>query len=285
MTFKRGGWLFGRDGTEPGWWGSWQNLVEGPDGEPAGPPWHGRAVVHPSGSDGSSAASVEWRLGSTAVRLCCDVDSTEGEIAFSVALPPVSIHLGVKARELAHLLRDRLGISELSTNGRVVLGVERETSLRVFDGSVWWRVWSDPNDWSSKTPRWQEGNVNVLRLLRGAETVTRRAIDRSEVFVPMPEGSYAATAKLEEVRVSRPRWPTEVFYTVTLTMAAVAGIPIPGNGESGYDLDEDAIFGSTMITQGIAAAIGELVGSVLERRQRHGGKNWQPAAKPVAVAA
>lgn len=282
---KRGGWLLGRDGSKPGWYGSWQNLNDGPDGEPVGPPYHGRAYVHPTGSE-ETTARVEWVLGSTAARLCVNVDSGDGEVVLCVALPPVALYLGLESRGLRELLMDGLGLWRPYSGrqgGR--LGIEREASLSFHDLSLWWRAWQDPNDWREGTPRWREGNLNFDRLLRGRAVVTRRELERREVSVPMPEGPYAATAVLEEVRVEYPRWPTEVAYTVTLDLTAAGGIPVPGKGESAHDCEDDAILQSSERGRSIPDAIGELVGSVLARRERHGGRGWLPPPKAAPAPA
>ena len=285
MTWRRGGWLLGRDGTRPGWYGSWQNLNEGPTGEPAGPPTYGRAYVHPTG-DEKTTARVEWKLGLGAgLRLALNVDSGDGEVLLSVGVGVAALYLAVEARALRVALMHKLGLRRpySGLGGPGFLGVEREVSVRFHDASFWWRAWSDPDEWREGTPRWREGNLNLDRLLRGRDEVKRRELERSEVYVPMPEGPYKATATLEEVRVERPRWPTEVSYAVTLALPDDTGIPVPGKGENSWDCGEDAILQTTVCTRSVAEAVGELVGSVLARRERHGGKNWRPEPKPPAA--
>jgi|SRR6185437_1201621 len=271
---RRGGWLFGRDGSEPGWYGHWQNLNEGPTGEPAGSALlHGRAYVYPTGND-QMALRASWKLGIDAgTRLALNVDSGDGEALLSVGVGIAALYIGIEARWLHDALY-AIGMTRKSRHDKVsILGIEREVSLRFHDGSVWWRAWADPNEWCS-TPRWRDGSLSLDKLLRGEETVIRRPLACRTVQVPMPERSYDGVATFSEVRIERPRWLTKVFTDVKITMCDGDEIPIPGKGESSWDIDDDATRSFSAPASSIEDAIGQFVASTLKRRLKYGGKRW-----------
>jgi hypothetical protein len=293
-TWKKGGWLFGRDGTRPGWYGSWQNLNEGPAGAPKGSAlWHGRAWLYPSGAGEDETLRACWRLGLDAgLRLALNVDSADGEVLLSVGVGVAALYLAAESRGLRKFLWGMLGMRRPSRSAAGMLGYEREVSVSFHDRSLWWRAWADPHEWSEGTPRWRDGSLDLDRLVRGPARVVRTELRATDVLVPMPEGSYRAAAVLEEVRLVRPRWPDEVSYSVKLDLSkeqeptGQAGIPIPGKGENSWDVDDDAIYESSTSARTFAEAVGELVGSVLARRERHGGKDWRPPPRePVPAAA
>lgn len=155
-------------------------------------------------------------------------------------------------------------------------GDDREIEISFHNGAVWWRFWTDPMSWSSKTPKWRHGSLNFVDLLLGRTNCEHHPLEVRDVLIPMPEGSYPATAKLEEWTWRRPRWFAKTLKRVTIDVPK--GVPVPGKGENSWDCDDDAIFGTTVQAASIAEGVGHLVGSALRSRVRHGGYSdwtWQ----------
>jgi hypothetical protein len=163
--------------------------------------------------------------------------------------------------------------------------VTRSLELRVHNWAIWWSVWSPRDSWSSKTPRWRDGNWHPLgHHQRQSET----ELERREVTVLMPERAYKGAAVLNRTTWGFERLP-RMFdgegLTVQIDMHEGEAIPHPGKGENSWDCGEDATYGTSGPARSIEEAVGKLQGSVMERRRRYGGKNWVPEAKRPAVVA
>lgn len=160
-------------------------------------------------------------------------------------------------------------------------GFRREESraigVSLYDGHLHWTFWMNPMCWSSDTPRWRDGGVDVADLVLGKCEIRIDNVESRSVWVPMIERSYLATATVKNHVRRWPRWPWAKTTTfVNIDMAAGYQIPVPGKGENSYDCGEDAVFGMATPEKTIEAAIGKVVGSVLETRKRHGWTSWDP---------
>lgn len=152
----------------------------------------------------------------------------------------------------------------------------REIKVSIHSGALWWSFWQPTMEWSSKTPRWRNGCWHPLDTLLGRAQYRSKVVQERGIQVPMPEGSYEATAKLTEDSWIRPRWPLGK-HILRCTIDVPEGIPEPGKGENSWDCGDDATFGITVPARSIHEGIGKLVASVTETRLRRGGTNWQPA--------
>jgi hypothetical protein len=249
----------------------WQNLVEGPNGEPRGWAWHGRGWLNFADA---ASVRVSWNLWSSFVHARFHVDAMEDEVGVSVALAPIALWFAVESRHLRPWMK-RLGLRH----------GEREVSISAHDGTVWWKAWADPSSRSSSAPRWRDGWWSVDDALRGKPVYTSRVISETPAIIPMPERSYRATVVLTEDTWTRSRWPATRVRGATVKMAAGEQIPIPGKGENSWDCDEDAIYSCGTRAGTVSEAIASIVGSALASRERHGGRNWKPEAKPAAATA
>lgn len=106
-------------------------------------------------------------------------------------------------------------------------------------------------------------------------------LSEQETVVPLPEGSYPATVRLERWTYARPRWPRwplgpdRSFHgNVDLTVP----IPEPGKGENSWDCDDDATFSSSGPWSSVGEAVGAVAGSVMRTRGRRAGPGWRPDA-------
>ncbi len=237
-------------------WFWWQNLSRD-DGE-GELPLHGRArlswreVV---------AFRFSWNLRSRFAHAYFDVDRGDAALTLSIALPPVALWFSVESWRFLHPLTERTR--------------DRSVSLKFHDGCLWWRAWADPNTWSSKTPRWRDGNVSVVDLLLGREHVSSEPDGVPvSVLVPMPEGTYAGTCHISRIRRERPRWFSSTTHVAQLKLDEP--VPVPGKGENSWDCDEDAIYSMSCEARTPAEAVAELVKSALRSRERHGSLDWRP---------
>lgn len=160
---------------------------------------------------------------------------------------------------------------------------DRDISLRFFDWAVWWHVWTDPDSWSSRTPKWRDGNFHPVEFIFGPTKVTDKEIAREQVMIPMPERSYAATVVIEDRVWRRPRWPFAWHRHIGAKVDMQRDpVPHPGKGESEYDCGEDATYSSSFhvpaerYNDAVSYAIGEVVASSLDARRRYGGRDWRP---------
>lgn len=228
---------------------------------------HGRAWLN-FGHEGRTSLRFSWNLWDNSARIGFDVDDGEAEVGVFFALPPVAFFLTLESWPLLSGLVKRTGA--------------REVRLAYHDGCVWWKLWADPNSWSSSTPRWRDGSFSLEDFFLGKETYLSKPVGTPvDIIVPMPEGTYAGTCQMTEDMWSRPRWPAKSIRRAKVDM--VKPVPFPGKGESAHDCDEDALCGWGGPARSPADAVGEIVASVLRNRERHGGRNWQPEAQGTAA--
>ncbi len=151
---------------------------------------------------------------------------------------------------------------------------DREVSVRLHGGSLYWNFWTPSMEWSSKTPRWRNGSFNFVDLVLGRSKYSEREVETRDVLVPMPEGAYPAKAMLREDTWRRPRWPW-ARRLMRVSIDIPGGIPKPGKGENSWDCGDDATMGITTPARSIPEGVGRLVGSVLSDRVRRGGwRDW-----------
>lgn len=142
----------------------------------------------------------------------------------------------------------------------------------------WLSVWSADRSSSS---RWLRGfgfyfSFHYLDMLLG-----RRNYSAVEIGKPVemdivihPDTTilghkYKALVQMKECTWKRARWPfPERLHRAEIE--CVPPIPIPGKGESSWDLEDDATHSMTCVADTPEQAVEKLVASVLERRQKYG---------------
>jgi hypothetical protein len=96
------------------------------------------------------------------------------------------------------------------------------------------------------------------------------------VEIVMPEATYQGTAKRYVATWKRPRWP-KAKSLMRVEIEVPTGVPIPGKGENAYDMDDDAIFGTTANAETIEDGVKGLIASAMRDRKKYGGgEHWQP---------
>lgn len=147
-----------------------------------------------------------------------------------------------------------------------------------------WQIGARRNEWSNTDPKWTHGRINFAELLLGKASCTREAIDSRDVMIPLPEGRYPATVRLERVTWKRERTRAQVHYSAEVEPAC--GVPVPGKGENSYDCGDDATYSQSGPSQGpeygsewVTEAVAAISESVLRSRSRYGsGLAWTPDA-------
>lgn len=249
-----------------------QNLNEKP-GDVLGSIWkHGRAWLHRV-VDGESKwpplATFEWSHGRTSLAATLHFNGGEREVTAHLAVPGGSY---CATFVMPRWLVERLPWKAHGRKGGWD-GVDRNIGIRVFDGAIWLSLWEDGMSWRSDDPWWTRATIRLDDLLLGKAKYATREISKREVKVPMPEGSYDATATLEHATWTRPRWPWRPFSKELLRVKidVPKGIGHPGKGENSYDCGPDATYGISTPARTVEEGIGKLVASVLRDRVRYGG--------------
>lgn len=125
-----------------------------------------------------------------------------------------------------------------------------------------------------KGKHWYWWPLNTL--LGKPEYNSRPLLERPERRrILMPEAAYPVDVMLTEDTWKRPRWPRAIVVR-RANIECPGGIPTPGKGENSWDCGEDATFGLTCQAESVEEAIDRLKASVMEDRERYGGKDWLP---------
>ena len=246
---------------EKGWF-HYQNLNDRPDGT-TGPPTEGRCWLN---FNLDESLYFSWCLGRDFCHAGFELGGYEEDVLFKIAFPPVALWFGISNKKLGKLLQDRLSKGEMSNTKNV--------EISVHDNSIWWEIFTETNYWSNKIPKWKSGNFNIMDFIFGKQEYTNKVIEEKKLDIPMPEGSYPATVKLEVATWDRPRWFAKRVKRVSIDMEKP--IPFPGKGENSWDCGDDARHGMTAPAKNMADGIGKMVSSVLNNRLRRGGPyKWE----------
>lgn len=116
---------------------------------------------------------------------------------------------------------------------------EREIRFKFHTWALWWNIWTSPNEGRDT---WREGQIKFLDLLFGKLKILRADGEPTATSIPFPEGSYPCTITPSIITRWRARFPSWVDHQQVITITVEGGVPVPGDGENDYDLDDDAIF-------------------------------------------
>ena len=199
-------------------------------------------------------------------------DATEDDLVLHVAAGPelyVSLHPGDRFWRMLGL--DYTSRQQHPDRDVQVFGGERDIGLRVFDGAVWWDVWSMDGCGRSSDPKWMRGNLDLGDLVLGRQEYSKTVLEEHEVDIPMPEGTYRWKLALVERRWTRPRGPTKVAACFEAECLDGEHIPEPGKGTTSYNCGADATFGVSGTAETVEEAIGKIVAGALRDRRKYGG--------------
>jgi hypothetical protein len=166
-----------------------------------------------------------------------------------------------------------------------------DLGVSIHGGSIWIDLLK--KRWSSISFRdsfWKRRSISIdpLDLIFGRHVHRNEILESGvPVLVPMPEGSYAGTAKRERTTWTRPRWP---WWPLKIDRRSwwidvPEGVPHPGKGENSWDCGEDGTMGAGADADHLEGAIVRFVEHVLRDRRRYGGSlSWVPKDRPVVMA-
>lgn len=200
--------------------------------------------------------------------------SREDGIGFSVRLLLFSLYVHLRAFRPR---RDR----------------SRHFDVYWHDGIVWLTLWADPDgDRYYQRPksmsRWRyfwhrflgQHTLDVVDWLIGKAKCTHTKGAPIDVFVPLPEGSYRATATPETFEWRR-RWYWPLRRRDSVYINIPGGIPFAGKGENSWDCGDDGLFGCGGDT--VEGAIAHAVEASLRYRRRYGHDSQGTGRKPAVV--
>lgn len=193
-----------------------------------------------------------------------------GKLLFVYAESP-----GIPSREVS-----RVG-SDASGPGRRLTVLRSWTEHDIVnvswvEGSLYWSFFHPTYEWTSGTPWWRHHCFHVSDWVLGRSKYSTVTLERREVAVPLPEGSYPATARLELSSWKR-RFSTLRQFSVVVDLPDDRPVPVPGKGENSWDCGDDAIYSWSGRARTIEEGVGRLVTQVLSTRVRYGGPSWAPS--------
>ena len=140
--------------------------------------------------------------------------------------------------------------------------------------------WVRENDWCRRDPWWRRSvRLRVCDWLLGPVRYESSKGEPFEVFVPMPEGSYRATAT-PKTAVWRRRFGIRKQHD-EVWLDIPGGIPFSGKGENSWDCGDDGLWGIGGDT--VEDAIANAVRSALRSRGRYGHDSKRTGEQPAIV--
>jgi hypothetical protein len=240
----------------------WQNLCERPKGctsagderIPTDFPWQGRCWLHLLSE---KTIGFEWIFGLTqqfSVGFKCR--ASENQLMFHVGIPWLCTFYFTFERFLAYATMSKLCPNE-----------DKEINIYTHEHAFIWQIWCDTNSWSNKTS-WRSGSIDFANLIFGKTQYYSRPLQKKQVDIPMPEGPYKAEITLTEDTWKRPRWfVASREYRAKIELEKP--IPHPGKGTCSHNCNDDGLYGLTTNAKTIAEAIGVVVASVYDKRNRY----------------
>lgn len=247
-----------------------ENYLPGDRYDATGHPfWQGRLWLHLW----AMVLRWEWHFRSTSCCISLELDDLhETEVVLHLALPPVSVWFGFSGPLPKLIFRlMRMDYAGMEARGGGINDCQREFQISIHHSTLYWKFFDRVGEWNSTDPWWMSASFDMQRFVMGAQILIRETIQTAQVEVPMPEGTYAATATLERVTVPKRLWTDDVFTVVKLDVPV--GIPVPGKGENSWDCGPDATFGRTGPATTIEEAIAGLVESILSTRKQRCGSH------------
>lgn len=160
--------------------------------------------------------------------------------------------------------------------GQPIVDWDRKIGFRFFDKALVLYPWVNPNHYPT-----HGRDIHFIRpdnILFGRQKYKKYNERSFNVGLAMPEGTYPAKVTLYTSEWKRPRWP---WWPMTRRVNRADidvenGVPIPGKGDNGWDMDDDAIFSMTCMSETVDEALEKIRKSTLGDRERRAGKGWVP---------
>lgn len=150
-------------------------------------------------------------------------------------------------------------------------------------------IWSDHVSWYlgayKMNGQRRQGCFFFWDWLLGSPKHSAKIIDEQKVDIQLQEGWYHGKWTHTFDTWKRQRWP----FPHSIHRAHIEldkPIPIPGKGESAWDIDDDAIYSATIPMAmtydnqpSYMVTLNNWKQSIEERRIRYGGQNWLPEGR------
>lgn len=201
----------------------------------------------------------------------------------SAAIPGIALWLTFEGFGLWH--PQRKCIATWDGNREFWLNDQRECRIDCHDWTIHVVPWGKSMEWCKADPWWVRGlSFDVKRFVLGRthhSTITLK--DKIPLAIPMPEGTYPATAKIVQATWRRSRWlpSTRTYVQVDVPK----GIPFAGKGENSWDCGDDGLFGYSVEGTSLEHAIAHGVESVLKSRRRYGKPSNQAIKDALSASA
>jgi len=212
------------------------------------------------------------------------VDGGERDFTFHI-----SLFIGMWLTFENFLPKNWYPFYESETYGR--LPTEKEISISIHNKTLWWNFWTPTDEWSSKTPKYQNGCFHFIEFITGKSDYTTKEIEHKDFILPYYEGNYKirvfknnAQWKMRRrlfwfLDINADRYEVKAGYVKDGEWKDVP-IPHEGKGENSWDCDEDATysicFGIDKKLKGCNDVALEFWKSTMKDRIRYGGANWLP---------
>ena len=258
------------DNGEPSMWWSWQDLRRNYDDRnaplPTGFCTHGRAWLKWEGN----GIGAEWSLFSRGMGIGVTFSSTgDDAIMLSLAIPFLfALYLSLERAKWVKQLPGVRWVSGDYNSG------ERELRIAVHNNAVWWNIWI--NGMGMRKSSWRDGCFHIDDFFLGRSKHSATPRQYRVAALEMPEGFYTAKITLLTSTWKRPRWP----FATSVDCADVeieGGVPVPGDGENDWDMDDDCILSGMYPASTVEEALAAVRESAMRTRRRNSGGNWVPA--------
>lgn len=243
----------------------WQNLNDR-NGAEGNPLKEGRAWL----SLWSTKLYFSWAFGDISFGIGVSIDEDDGFL-FRFSVPLISLWFGVYFDFLKKFHWKY---------------VNRDTSIRIHDWTIWTSVFHDNSSWTKGLPwiKQREFNINIPDLLLGKfEAHSKEDPKKTRAKIFLDEGSYDVTITMIERWHTRKRWPWRIGAVLCADVVPDIPVPFPGKGENSWDCGEDAVRAMHSAARSPGEALRKFEESILQSRHRHGHIGWVPERKKEAV--
>ncbi len=247
--------------------------------------WHGRGWLHIGDRATESTHTtlgLEWGFGKQH-RLCMftlDLNGGDGDqIGLSLGIPClIWLSFSVEGRWLRPIMPGEWRDSSINPGKQFWMPIERSMGIRIFDSAIWFSLWENPMESSCCDPWWWAFNFSPVDFFLGRSEYSKHELKTGMVDVIMPEGNYPAQYTIFESTWKRPRWPWSK-HMIRAMIEPQTPIPVPGKGESSWDIGDTAVYSMTCLATSGDGAARRLTESCLRDRRRYGGPDWIPATR------
>lgn len=149
-------------------------------------------------------------------------------------------------------------------------------------GDFSWSFSTIPHEWSSDTPKWRHGRFDPADFVLGKQVHKLETLGEPTTHqIRLPDGVHELKIQHERRTWKRPRWP-KALVKECFDVDCIAGCPIPGKGDNGWDCGDDAIYGTGFSVATAEEAAERFAQKVMEIRTQRESKNWMPREKVEA---